>query len=79
MEKIFMNTENNKMSQPNKFVFNLSQILDFRNSTKYVVLQNLSIYCTCKNLRQQYQTNKLKIITPIWNGEVELTDGSYSV
>ena len=73
-----MNTENSKMSQPDKFVFNLSQILDFRNSTKYVALQKLSVYLTCKNLRQQYQNNKLKKIAPIWNDEVELTDGSYS-
>ena len=44
MEIIFMNTENNEMNEPHKFVLNLSQRLDFRSSNKYVALQNLSIF-----------------------------------
>ena len=32
-----------------------------------------------KNIRKQYKNNKLIIIAPIWNGEFELPDGSYSV
>ena len=39
----------------------------------------MSIYYTWKNIRQQYQNNKLKIIAPTWNDEFELADGSYSV
>ena len=42
METIFMNTENNKMNEPNKFVLNLSQRLDFRSLIKHEALQNLS-------------------------------------
>ena len=34
---------------------------------------------TWKNIRKQYKNNKLKIITPPWNDEFELPDGSYSV
>ena len=32
-----------------------------------------------ENIRKQYKNNKLKIITPIWNDEFELTYGSYFV
>ena len=46
---------------------------------KHVVLQNLRIYHTRNNIRQQYENNKLKIIAPTWNYEFELSDGSYSV
>ena len=79
METIFMNTENSKTNEPHKFALNLSQRLDLRGSNKHVALQNLSIYCTWKNIRKQYKDNKLKIITPTWNDELELPDGSYSV
>ena len=46
---------------------------------KHVALQNLRIYHTRNNIRQQYENNKLKIIAPTWNYEFELSDGSYSV
>ena len=52
METIFMNTENSKTNEPHKFVFDLSQRLDFRSSNKHVALQNLSIYYTWKNIRK---------------------------
>ena len=58
---------------------NSSQRLNLKKSNKYVVLQNLSIYYTWKNIRKQYENNKLKIIAPTWNDEFELPDGSYSV
>ena len=32
-----------------------------------------------KNIRKQYNNNKLEIIAPTWNDEFELLDGSYSV
>ena len=35
------------------------------------------IYYTWKNIRQRYKNNKLKIIAPAWNDELELPDGSY--
>ena len=55
-----MNTENNKTNEPHKFVLNLSQRLDVRISNEHVAFQNLSIYCTSKNIRKQYKNNKLK-------------------
>ena len=79
METILMITENSKMSKSNRFVLNLSQILDLKSSNKHVALQNLSIYYTWKNIRKQYKKNKLKIIAPTWNDEFKLPDGSHSV
>ena len=60
-----------KTNKPHKFVLNLSQRLDIRCSNKYVALQNLSIYYTCKNIRKQYKNIKLKIIAPSWNDEFD--------
>ena len=36
-----MNTKNSRISEPHKFVLNLSQRLDLRSSDKPVTLQNL--------------------------------------
>ena len=74
-----MNMKNSKTNEPHKFVLNLSQRLDLRSSNKHVAIQNLSIYYTWKNVRKQYNNNKLKIIAPTWNNTFELPDGSYSV
>ena len=74
-----MNTENSKMNEPHKFVLTLLQRLDIRSWSKHVVLQNLSIYQTWRDIRKQYKNNKLKIIAPTWNDEFELPDGSYSM
>ena len=79
METIFMNTENRKTNKPPKFGLNLLQTLDLRNLNKHTAFRNLPIYYTWKNIRQQYKNNKLKIITPTWKDELELSDGSYSM
>ena len=52
---------------------------DLRSLNKHVALQNLSIYYMLNNSRQKYKNNKLRIIVPRWNDEVEVRDGSYSV
>ena len=79
METIFMNTENSKSNEPQKFVLNLLKILDLRSSNKDVAFQNLSIYYTWKNIRKQYKNYKIKIIVPTWNNEFKLPNSSYSV
>ena len=58
---------------------NLLQKLELKSSNNHVAFQSVSFYYTWKNIRQQYQNNKLKIIAPTWNGEFELHDGSNSV
>ena len=74
---------NSKTNKPHKFVLIFSQRLDLRNSNKHVALQNLSIYYTWKNkrisIKKKFKNNKLKVIAPPWNDELELPDGSYSV
>ena len=74
-----MNPENSKTNESHKFVLNLSQRLDLKSSDKLVALQNLSIDYTLKNKMKQYKNNRLKVIAPTWNVELELPDGSYSV
>ena len=73
MGTIFMRTENGKTSDPLKFV-NLLQRLDIGSSNKHVALQNLPIYYTRKNIREQYEIN-FKIIALIWYNEHGLPDG----
>ena len=59
METIFMNMEISKTNEPHKFEpLNLSQRLDIRSSNRHVVVQNLCIYYTWKNIRKQYKNNK---------------------
>ena len=74
-----MNTKNSKTNEPHKFALHSSQRSDLKSLGVHVALQNLSIYCTWKNVRKQYKNNKLKIIAPTWNDESELPDGFYSV
>ena len=73
MEAILMNAQNSK------FVLKLSQRLDLRSSIKHIALQNLSIYYTWKDSKQQNKKSKLKIITSMWNDDFQLPDSSYSV
>ena len=61
------------------FVRNLTQRLDLRSSNKHVARQNLSIYYTWKNIRQQHKNKKRKIIAPMWNDEFKLPNGSCSM
>ena len=49
METIFMNTENNKMNEPHKFVLNLSQRLDFRSLIKHIKHEALQNYLFITN------------------------------
>ena len=64
METILVNMQNSKSNEPHKYILNLSQRLDLRNSDKHVALRNLSIYYTWKSIRKQYRNKKLKIIAP---------------
>ena len=44
-----------------------------------MVLSNLSIYYTWKNIQSECNNNKFKISAPAWNDTFDLTDGSYSI
>ena len=74
-----MNSENSKTSEYHVLVLKLTDKLDLRRGQKAVVLSNLSIYYTWKNIKSSYNNNKFKISAPTWNEEFELPDGSYLI
>ena len=79
MDTIFMNSENSRTPKPHILILKLINKLDLRIGKKVIVLSNLSIYYTWKNIKSLYNNNRFKISAPTWNDEFELPDGSYSV
>ena len=69
MDTIFINSENDKTSEYQVLVLELTNKLDLRN-------QNLSIYYTWKNIKSSYNNNKFEISAPTWSDVFELRDGS---
>ena len=74
-----MNTTNSKTKHLNKFVYNFTDKLNLKNPNKNIALANLSIYYTWKNIKSDYNNNKLKISAPTWNDTFDVPDGSYSI
>ena len=64
METIFMNTENSKTNQPQKFRLYLSGKLNLKNRNKNITLVNLSIYYIWKNIKSANNNNDFKISAP---------------
>ena len=79
METIFMNTENSKTSESHRFVLDLTEKLNLKDPKKNMVLANLNIYYTWKNIKSECNNNKFKISAPAWNNTFDLLDGSYSI
>ena len=77
METIFMNTENSKTNEPHRCKINVTDKL--KNLNKNMVLANLSICYTWKNIKSEYNNNKFKISAPTWNETFDLPDGFYSI
>ena len=76
MDTIFINSENTKTSEPYRLLLNFADKINLKGSEKYVALSNLSMYCTWKDIKESYQTNKFKISAPTGNEEFDLPDGS---
>ena len=74
-----MNSENSKTSQPHRFKLDLTDKLNLKNPNKNMALGNLSIYCTWKNIKSEYNNNRFKISAQTWNNTFDLPDGSYSI
>ena len=74
-----MNTENSKTSEPHRFRLNLADKLNLKVPKKSVALAISRIYYTCKNIKSEYNNNKVKISAPSWNDEFGLPDGCYSI
>ena len=64
MDTIFMNSENSKASDPHRLLLNLTDKINLQKSDKYVVLSNLSINYTWKNIKKSQKNNKFKISAP---------------
>ena len=79
METIFMNNENSKTNEPHRFRLILADKLNLKDPSKNMVLANLSIYYTWKNIESAYNNNKSKISAPTWNDVFDLSDESYSI
>ena len=75
---MFMNNENSKRSEPHRLKLYLTGKLNVKNPKKNMALANLSIYYTCKNIKSEYNNNKINISAPTWNYTFDLPDGSYS-
>ena len=67
METILMNSENNKTREPDRFKLDLTDKTNLKDSKKNMALVNLSNYYTWKNIKSEYNNNKLKISAPTWN------------
>ena len=79
METIFMNTKNSKTNKHHRFKLSLVDKLNLKDSNKNMVLANLCIYYTWKNIKSADNNHKSKISAPTWNDEFDLPDGSYSI
>ena len=63
-----MNSGNSKISKSHVLSLKLTNKLDLRIGEKTIVLSNLSIYYTWRNIKSSYNNNKFKISGPTWNG-----------
>ena len=73
MESIF------RISESHRFWLDLADNLNLKDPKKNMVLANLSIYYTWKNIKSKYNNNKCKISTPTCNDSFDLPNGSYSI
>ena len=65
METIFINTENSKTNETQRFRLTLADKLNFKDRNKNMALADLSIYYTSKNIKSTYRNNTFKISAPI--------------
>ena len=78
METIFMNAENSKTNESNKFIYQFNGKLNLKiPNNKNIQLVNLSIHYTWKKIKSTYNNNKFKISAPTCNDEFDLRDSSY--
>ena len=59
-----MNSEKSKTFESQILILKLTDKLDLRRGEKIIVLSNLSVYCTWKNIKSSYNNKKFKISAP---------------
>ena len=72
MPKIFINTGNIKINESNQFSYYFTDNVNLKNPNKNIVLVNLSIHYTWKNIKSG--KNKFKISALTWNHEFDSPD-----
>ena len=60
MHTIFLNFQDNKTSDLHRLLLNFSDKIDLKRTDKYVILSNLSMYYTRKNIKCRTKTIRLK-------------------
>ena len=79
MDTIFMNWEYTKTFNPHKLLLKRNKKQTCGETKKSVLISNLSIYYTWKNIKSPYKNNKVKISATTWNDIFKFTNGSYSL
>ena len=79
MDTIFMNWEYTKTFNPHKLLLKRNKKQTSGETKKSVLISNLSIYYTWKNIKSPYKNNKVKISATTWNDIFKFTNGSYSL
>ena len=74
-----MNAENSKTIESHRFKSDLTDKLNLKNPEKNMVLANVSIYNTWKNIKSEYNNNKFKISSLTLDETIDLSDGPYSI
>ena len=64
MNTMFMNSGNIKTSDLHRLSLSLTEKIDLRRKDEYIVLSNLNIYYTWKNIKKSFKNNKFKISAP---------------
>ena len=77
MDTIFMNTENGKINESNRFRLYFTGKLDLRRN-KTIALAKRTIYYTWENIKSSYN-NKFKISGTTWSETIDLLDGFYEI
>ena len=79
METIFINTENSKTNESNRFIYHFTDKVNLKNPNKNIAPANLSMYYTWKKIKSSYNNNKFKVSAPTWNETFDVPDESYSI
>ena len=61
MDTIFMNSKISKTFDAHRLLANLTDKINFKKRDKFVVLSDLGIYYTWKNIKKLCKNNKLKL------------------
>ena len=61
MDTTFMNSGNSKTRESHGILFTLSEKINLKETDEYVVLSNLSIYSTWKNVKSYTKTININI------------------